>query len=275
MAGRTVSVVIPTFNRATFITRALDSVAAQTCPVSEIIVVDDGSTDGTETIIRRNYPSVKLIRQANHGVSHARNIGISNAAGEWIALLDSDDAWMPKKIERQFDFLARHPRYCVVHCNEIWMRRGTRVNQKEKHRKYGGHIFSRCLPLCAISPSASLIHRSVFDAVGRFDESLPACEDYDMWLRICARYPVLYVDEGLIFKYGGHPDQLSRKYWGMDRFRIRAIAKLLDQQELTDEHRKAAVNTLLEKIEIYLQGAAKRRNRSHVEEFRQMAIRYA
>lgn len=275
MTGMTVSVVIPTFNRAHLITRALDSVAAQTRRVTEVIVVDDGSTDGTEDIIRSNHPYVKLVRQTNHGVSHARNTGIKTAGGEWIAFLDSDDAWLPEKMARQRDALVRHPDYRIVHCDETWIRRGVRVNQKKKHRKYGGHIFSRCLPLCAISPSASLIHRSVFDMVGLFDESLPACEDYDMWLRICSRYPVLYVEQGLIIKYGGHPDQLSRRFWGMDRFRIHAIAKLLEQQQLEDEQRKAAVNTLLGKIEIYLQGAARRSNSSHVEEFKLMADRYA
>ena len=271
----TVSVVIPTFNRINYLRRALDSVVAQTRPVTEIIVVDDGSTDGTTDSVRKRYPEVKVIRQANHGVSHARNTGIRNAAGDWVAFLDSDDAWMPDKMSRQFSALAGHPGYRVVHSNEIWMRRGVRVNQKKKHRKYGGYIFARCLPICAISPSASLIHQSVFAAVGLFDESLPACEDYDMWLRICSRYPVLYLDDKLIIKYGGHPDQLSGQFWGMDRFRIRAIANLLDQQQLADEQRKAAVNALLEKIDIYLQGAAKRRNSLHVEEFLRIAGRHA
>jgi glycosyltransferase involved in cell wall biosynthesis len=275
MDGGTVSVVIPTYNRINYLPRALDSVAAQTRPVTEIIVVDDGSTDGTTEYIRKRYPDVNVIRQANHGVSHARNTGIHNAAGHWVAFLDSDDAWMPDKMSRQFNALAGDPGYRIVHSNEIWIRRGVRVNQKKKHRKYGGHIFTRCLPICAISPSASLIHRSVFAAVGLFDESLPACEDYDMWLRICSRYPVLYLDDELIIKYGGHADQLSRQFWGMDRFRIRAIANLLDQQQLADEQRKAAVDTLLGKIDIYLQGAAKRRNSPHAEEFLRMAHRFS
>lgn len=275
MNGRTVSVVIPTYNRVAYITRALDSVAAQTCPPLEIIVVDDGSTDGTADMLRRDYPRVKVIRQANRGVSHARNTGIGAASGDWIAFLDSDDAWLPEKLARQLRALAEHPKRCIVHCDEVWIRRGIRVNQKAKHRKYGGHIFAKCLPLCVISPSASLINRSVFDEVGMFDESLPACEDYDMWLRICARYPVLYLDEQLIIKYGGHPDQLSRRHWGMDRFRIRAIAKLLEEVWLADEHRNAAIDMLQEKIDIYLQGATKRGNRSHVVEFTRLASRYA
>ena len=268
------SVVIPTFNRAHLISRALDSVVAQTRRVSEIIVVDDGSTDGTEEIIRNNHPRVKLVRQANQGVSRARNNGINTAGGDWIAFLDSDDTWLPEKMARQWHALASHPEYLISHSNEIWIRNGVRVNQKKKHRKYGGHIFSRCLPLCVISPSASLIHRSVFDTVGLFDETLPACEDYDMWLRICSRYPIQYVEQGLIIKHGGHADQLSRRFWGMDRFRILAIAKLLDQQQLAGEYRKLAIDVLLEKIEIYLHGAARRCNSSYVEEFKHLAARY-
>ena len=275
MDGMTVSVVIPTFNRADLITRALDSVTLQSRPISEVIVVDDGSDDGTQDIIRRDYPHVRLITQVNGGVSRARNTGIRNAGGDWIAFLDSDDAWLPEKMERQISTLAIHPEYKIVHNDEIWIRRGKRLNQKLKHRKFGGFIFSRCLPICVISPSASLIHRSVFDAVGLFDESLPACEDYDMWLRICSRYPVLYIDEELIVKYGGHPGQLSGKFWGMDRFRIRAIAKLLDQTALSEDDRAAAVAVLQNKIRIYLLGAAKRSNNRHVEEFMHLAARYA
>ena len=275
MDGMTVSVIIPTFNRADLITRALDSVTLQSRPISEVIVVDDGSDDGTQDIIRRDYPHVRLITQVNGGVSRARNTGIRNAGGDWIAFLDSDDAWLPEKMERQISTLAIHPEYKIVHNDEIWIRRGKRLKQKLKHRKFGGFIFSRCLPICVISPSASLIHRSVFDAVGLFDESLPACEDYDMWLRICSRYPVLYIDEELIVKYGGHPGQLSGKFWGMDRFRIRAIAKLLDQTALSEDDRAAAVAVLQNKIRIYLLGAAKRSNNRHVEEFMHLAARYA
>lgn len=275
MDGGSISVVIPTCNRAPLISRALDSVLAQTRPVLEIIVVDDGSTDGSAELVRSHYPEVKLLRQANHGVSHARNTGIRAAAGDWIAFLDSDDAWLPEKVARQCDALGRQPGLRIVHCNEIWIRRGVRINQKQRHRKYGGHIFTRCLPICAVSPSAALIHRSIFDAVGLFDESLPACEDYDMWLRICSRYPVLYLDEQLIIKYGGHADQLSQRYWGMDRFRIQAIARLLEAGQLAHDQRMAAINTLQEKINIYLNGAARRRNTRHVEEFSRLASRYA
>jgi len=146
----------------------------------------------------------------------------------------------------------------LCHTNEIWIRNGRRVNPMKKHTKYGGRIFSKCLPLCVISPSAVVLHRSVLARTGLFDESLPACEDYDLWLRVSSHFPVLYIEEPLIVKYGGHPDQLSRRYWGMDRFRIQALEKLLASETLSPADQRAASNELLDKIEIYLSGARKR-----------------
>lgn len=263
-----VSVVIPTFDRESVLPRALDSVFAQTRPPAEVIVVDDGSTDSTVRCLEVEYPQVELLTQENRGVSAARNRGIEAASEEWIALLDSDDEWTPTKLERQFDRLATHPENLVCHTDEIWIRHHRRVNPKRKHAKYGGRIFQYCLPLCAMSPSSILVHRSVFDAVGLFDEEMPACEDYDLWLRICARYPVLYLDEALVVKYGGHPDQLSRRIWGLDRFRIRALEKILDSGELGTDDAEATLNTLLEKIDIYVAGAEKREKREDVELYR-------
>ena len=263
-----VSVVIPTYNRESVLARALDSVFAQTREPAEVIVVDDGSTDGTASYLEHRYPQVTLLMQENRGVSAARNRGIETAAEEWIAFLDSDDEWTPTKLERQLDELATHPEILVCHTDEIWIRHHRRVNPRRKHAKYGGRIFQYCLPLCAMSPSSVLIHRSVLDDVGGFDAEMPACEDYDLWLRICARYPVLYVDEPLVVKYGGHPDQLSRRVWGLDRFRIRALEKILESGELDEEDRNAALETLLEKIDIFISGAEKRERWDAVESYR-------
>ncbi|MGB7490221.1 MAG: glycosyltransferase family A protein, partial [Thermoanaerobaculia bacterium] len=193
-----VSVVIPTFDRASVLARAVDSVVAQTHSPAEVIVVDDGSTDDTAELVERRFPSVRLLRQENRGVSAARNRGIEASGGEWIALLDSDDEWRPSKLERQMSGLEERPELRVCHTDEIWIRQGRRVNPRQIHAKHGGWIFEHCLPLCAMSPSSILIHRSIFEVVGMFDEELPACEDYDLWLRICSRYPVLYVDEPLV-----------------------------------------------------------------------------
>jgi glycosyltransferase involved in cell wall biosynthesis len=233
----------------------------------DIHVIDDGSTDGTRELIEREFLDARLLRavhtvhyvhQPNRGVSAARNRGIAESRGEWIAFLDSDDAWLPRKLEKQLAALAANPGFRLCHTDEIWVRRGRRVNPMKKHAKAGGDIFERCLALCAISPSSALVHRSLFDEVGTFDESLPACEDYDLWLRVTSREPVLYVDEPLVIKHGGHDDQLSRLHWGMDRFRVRAIEKLLIDGALDDLQRAAAVRALNEKLEILAAGADKR-----------------
>ena len=253
-----VSVVIPTFERRSMLPQALDSVIAQSRAPREIIVVDDGSTDGTAEMLAANYADVCCLRQPRRGVSAARNAGIRRAQGEWVAFLDSDDTWKLDKLERQLAALASHPDQRVCHTDEIWMRRGVRVNPKRKHAKRGGMIFQACLPLCCISPSSVMIHRTVFDAVGTFDENLPACEDYDLWLRICSRFPVLFVDEPLVIKHGGHDDQLSRAHFGMDRFRIAALEKILRSGYLDAPQTAAARTVLAEKIRVYANGARKR-----------------
>jgi len=253
-----ISVIIPTHNRAELLPRALDSVLEQTRPPDEIIVVDDGSDDGTDELVRRQYPSVRYLHQRNRGVSAARNRGIAAAGGEWIALLDSDDSWLPGKLAAQRQALTEQPDHRICHTEEIWIRNGKRVNAMKKHAKGGGHIYRRCLPLCVISPSSVLLHRGLLMETGDFDESLPACEDYDLWLRICAREPVLFVEEPQIVKYGGHEDQLSRRHWGMDRFRIQALEKILETGNLGTEDRAATLAMLAEKCEILALGAEKR-----------------
>jgi glycosyltransferase involved in cell wall biosynthesis len=269
-----VSVVIPTFNRAATLRRALGSVLRQSRPADEIIVIDDGSTDGTFELLARDFPKVRVRVQQNRGVSSARNLGIAAATSDWIAFLDSDDEWLPEKLEIQFRELAMRPEYRICHSDEIWIRRGIRVNPMNKHRKKGGWIFQDCLPLCAISPSSAVLHRSLLDSVGNFDENLPACEDYDLWLRVASRYPVLYVDRRLVVKYGGHEDQLSKRYWGMDRFRIRALEKIISAGHLNPDQRRAACSTLVRKARIYCEGARKRSRSAEVAHYEALCERY-
>ena len=254
----TISVIVPTFNRVHTLPRAIDSVLRQTRPADEIIVVDDGSEDGTAELLHRHYPQIRNLQQNNQGVSAARNRGIRQAKGEWIALLDSDDAWLPGKLEAQLRALEAEPAARLCHTEEVWIRNGKRVNQKDRHAKSGGWIFRNCLPLCVISPSAALLHRSLLDEIGEFDEGLPACEDYDLWLRICSVEPVVFVETPQIEKYGGHDDQLSRKHWGMDRFRIQALQKIIGSGRLTPGDLAAACSVLADKAAIFAAGARKR-----------------
>lgn len=267
-----ISVIIPTFNRLSSLPKAVDSVMAQTYPALEIIIVDDGSSDGTIDWLQGREHPVYFIQQENHGVSHARNRAIEKSSGNWIALLDSDDYWYPHKLERQVQAIEQSAHYRLCHCDEHWFRNGVRVNPKNKHRKSGGHIFEQCLPLCAISPSASLIQRTVFEDTGLFDESFPACEDYDLWLRITSREPVLYVDEPLLAKTGGHSDQLSSRYAAMDRFRLKALAKLLRNHSLNEQQRICVLKTFHSKFSIYCNGA---RKRGHLERAQKAEEQYS
>lgn len=255
-----ISVIIPTFNRAGLLPRALASVLDQSRPADEIIVVDDGSSDQTRELIQTEFPTVSLISQNNQGVSAARNRGVEASSGSWLAFLDSDDEWLPEKLEVQMQAAASNPQFSLIHSDEIWFRRGVRVNQMKKHRKSGGDIFLDCLPRCVISPSAVVLRRELFDAVGQFDESLPACEDYDLWLRICHEKEVLYVDKPLLKKYGGHEDQLSSRHWGMDRFRVKALDKLLGQASLEANKKQETRAILQEKCRVLMIGARKRNN---------------
>jgi glycosyltransferase involved in cell wall biosynthesis len=269
-----ISVIIPTFNRVHTLPRALDSVRAQTHPADEIIVVDDGSDDDTARLMAEEYPDCRYLRQPNRGVSSARNLGIEKAHGEWIALLDSDDAWLPGKLAMQTKALAANPERRLCHTEEIWIRNGTRVNPMSKHAKQGGRIFQHCLPLCVISPSSVLLHRELFALYGDFDTRLPACEDYDLWLRLCAHETVLFIEQPLTVKYGGHSDQLSRQHWGMDRFRVEALEKILRSATLGEADRRAATAMLIEKAGILAQGAKKRGRLSRAEKYQRLQDHY-
>ncbi|MFT5896743.1 MAG: glycosyltransferase involved in cell wall biosynthesis [bacterium] len=265
LSTATVTVIIPTHNRIDSLSIAINSVLDQQYPIDELIVVDDGSTDGTSDWCKQTHPEVILITQENHGVSHARNRAVEIAQGEWIALLDSDDRWYPEKLSIQMDAISQNPELRFCHCDEHWIRNGKRVNPKHKHRKYGGDVFKHCLPLCAVSPSASLLHRSLFSDVGLFDESLPACEDYDLWLRICCREEVLFVDQALLEKTGGHEDQLSQRYPVMDQYRLKALAKILRAGILSAEQQQQASTTFHEKLKIFCLGARKRGRQQSIQ----------
>jgi len=262
-----ISVVIPSHNRGHCLDRALQSVYGQTSSVDEVILVDDGSTDGSAARAAAQFPELVVIEQPRQGVSAARNRGIIAARHDWIALLDSDDSWQPGKIEAIREVAARQGDFVLYHSDEIWIRNGVRVNPMHKHRKHGGWIFKQCLPLCAISPSTTVIHRQTLLELGMFDEDLPACEDYDLWLRLCHRFPVYFVDQQLVTRYGGHADQLSRQYPLMDRFRVRSLHRLLESGKLRDDDFAAARAMLMQKLEILLRGAHRHGNRAVIAEF--------
>ena len=252
------SVIIPTHNRKDLLRRALNSVSSQTLVPYEIIVVDDGSTDGTKDWVLEKLPYVRYIYQDNSGVSSARNTGIKESKGLWIAFLDSDDEWMPNKLEKQERAINASKESWLCHTNEVWIRNGIRVNQMKKHQKYGGDVFKNCLDICRISPSSVLIKREVFEMVGLFDESLKVCEDYDLWLRITSLLPIIFLDQPLIVKYGGHADQLSRVENGIEQYRIKSLEKIIRSESLSADQLKSAKLHLLKKLKIFSSGLEKR-----------------
>ncbi|QPJ66255.1 MAG: glycosyltransferase family 2 protein [Candidatus Nitrohelix vancouverensis] len=269
-----VSIIVPTYNRKNFLKDCLSSIINQTFRNYEVFVVDDGSSDGTETLTS-DFPQVRFIfLQENGGVSRARNIGVQAARGAYICFLDSDDLWLENKLEVQMEWMRKHPEAMAVHTDEIWIRRGRRVNPMSKHAKHGGDIFERCLPFCIVSPSSILLKKELFDRVGGFDESLPACEDYDLWLRIAAQFRIELIDEKLMIKRGGHADQLSHKHWGMDRFRVRSLLNLLESGNLNPSQRSLTIGELAEKCRILALGCDKRGKVQDAEKYRTIMNKY-
>jgi glycosyltransferase involved in cell wall biosynthesis len=265
-----VSVIIPTYNRGWSLAQAVDSVLAQDFSEFELVVIDDGSDDDTSHLLERYGAAIRVLRQSNQGVSAARNAGIAAAQAGLIAFLDSDDFWLPGKLGRQVEFFNRHAEALICQTEETWIRHGRRVNPGKRHSKRTGMIFEPSLDLCLISPSAVMVRRELFDRVGFFDESLPACEDYDLWLRTTCRYPVHLIETAFIVKRGGHPDQLSRT-WGLDRFRIASIEKLLAGDRLSTDQRRAAVAVLKRKCAIYAGGCRKRGRMAEAEQYEKTA----
>ena len=257
-----ISVIIPTYNRCDLLKRAINSVIKQTITPKEIIIVDNGSTDQTYQMVSSLFPEINYFIEKKRGVSAARNKGILESKSKWIAFLDSDDAWKPTKLEKQIEFsIFNQDKYRIIHTDETWYRNKKFLNQLKKHKKSGGNIFKNSLQLCCISPSSVVLKKQIFEEYGLFDENLEVCEDYDMWIRITSKEEVGFLDSPLVLKYGGHSDQLSKKFWGMDRFRIKSLEKNLKNEHFSKSQKINVLDTLIEKLTIVSDGALKRGNK--------------
>ncbi|MCU0608241.1 MAG: glycosyltransferase [Chitinispirillaceae bacterium] len=268
-----VAVIIPTFNRAAVLERAVSSVLSQTFRDFELVIINDGSTDETENLSLLKIPDPRLrviSLPENHGVSFARNAGVRATTANWIAFLDSDDEWLPKKLERQISWVTSNPAIGICQTKEIWIRDGKRVNPPRTHEKTGGDIFARSLERCMITPSSVMLSRELFNAAGGFDESLPACEDFDLWLKITCGHPVGLVDHYLLKRYGGHDDQLSSRYPILDIFRIESIKKIIASKVLSPEQELLARKSLIKRAAIVAGGFRKRGNHSEYERYQEM-----
>jgi glycosyltransferase involved in cell wall biosynthesis len=272
-----VSVIIPTYNRGHLLERAVNSVLKQTFRDFELIVVDDASEDHTGRLKILTDNADKLTYYclpSNRGVSAARNFGLQKSRGEWIAFLDSDDEWFPEKLEKHLAWHSEHPGYRISQTQEIWVRKGVRVNPPKTHKKILGFQFKENLKRCMITPSSVMIEKKLLDETGGFNEDFPGCEDYDLWLRITGRYPVGLVDEFLLTRYGGHADQLSSTIPVLDRFRIQSMESILQDKALSDEQRGFVRDELFKKAMIVAQGNLKRGNEKGHEQYQNIARRY-
>ena len=301
------SVIIPTHNREKFLKIALESVLQQTFDNYELIIVDDGSTDNTRDMIegrgtpvarlpsaarRRGLarlsakpraeggwdegrkPQIKYLYQENKGPAAARNRGVAESRGRYICFLDTDDRYRRDKLEVTCRYIKKYPQYYVFHTQELWYRQGALLSQKIYHKKPTGFVFENAVKLCSISISTAAIKKDIFETVGLFDEKLPACEDYDFWLRVTHQFPVLLIPECLTIKEGGHPDQQSARYPAMDTFRIYALNKILEAGVLNEAHYKIALGELKNKCEIFIKGASKRNRTKEIEEYKNLIAKF-
>ena len=259
MTSMNVSVVIPAFNRPRKLKRAVESVFAQTCRSFELFVVDDASTADLSTVQstveKAGHRWIRL--PENFGPAAARNAGAAASTGEWIAFLDSDDRWLPEKLERQLAWHEVHSGFEISQCEEAWIRNGEPVYKpKRLHQPSTGRIFDKCVELCCISPSSVMMSRKLWAESGGFDERFRVCEDYELWLRIALNREVGLVPGKFVEKYGGHDDQLSSSVEAIDRWRVLALLENLDRT--TGDDRKTVLAGIVTKAGILEAGARKR-----------------
>lgn len=254
------SVIIPTHNREKLLPRAVDSVLNQSFSNFELIIVDDCSTDNSNkylhSISKKNKKVTIIKTDTNKGVSHARNLGVSISQSNWVTFLDSDDEWLPFKLQKQYEYILNHKKAQLIHSNEIWIKNGVRINQHNKHKKSGGDIFNRSLNFCIIAPSTVAINKQTWNKYGPFDEEMTVCEDYDLWLKISLTEQIDFINDILIKKYGGHSDQLSTRYVAMDYYRVKSMINLIIQRksDFTEEKLLETKNIIDKKYQILCKG---------------------
>lgn len=272
-----VSVILPTYNRSTFISQAIHSVLAQGDQLGELIIIDDGSTDDTTTLITKRFNRDDIVyrKTTNRGPASARNLGVEMARYPYLAFIDSDDRWQPGKITKQMLAMHENPRFDISHTDEIWYRLGQHLNKKSIHKPRHGYIFPHCLQLCAVGMSTVIMKKELFLQSGGFDESLPCCEDYDLWLRLSWQHDFLLVPQALTIKEGGRPDQLSWQYRvGMDKYRIQALENLIENYPLAELQLKQTIEELKRKCLIYGNGCIKHGKEEQGRQYLGKAARY-
>lgn len=273
-----VSIVIPVYNRASFLGEAIASVQAQTYPHLELVIGDDGSTDETletaEAALKAfsTHPDRTgwVLALPHRGRAGAvRNCCVQNCRGQRVAFLDSDDLWLPQKIERQV--LLHREGFRLSHTREEWRRRGRVVSQNKMCHRREGHIFAETLKKCILGPSTVMVEREFFLSSGGFREDLEIAEDYELWLRLCREEKIGYIDEPLTIKRGGHGDQLSEKYGQIEIFRIQGLCDLVEGGAFSPDQEVLAREELSRKCVIYAKGCLKRGKRDEGRRYQALA----
>ncbi len=292
-----VSVIIPVYNRPKLATEAVRSVLLQSYPQLECILVDDGSSEAPEEACRlcAADPRFRYLPIEHTGMPGAvRNRGVEAARYELLAFLDSDDLWLPRKLELQVQLLQEQPAQrlggfaALVHSREIWLRGEKIISQKGQRFERRGEVFAEALKKCMIGPSTVLMRRDVYEQLGGFREDLEIAEDYELWLRLTALYPVEFVEEPLIVKRAGHGAQLSEKYGHIELFRLKGLEDLVRRRWFAGQASSQSINKnptphlqhmasaeLADKCAIYAAGCRKRGREQEAQLYEAKASEYS
>lgn len=240
MSAPAVSVIIPCYNAERYIGATIASVLAQDQPGMEIIVVDDGSSDGSVALVRSSFPEVRVEQQANAGVAAARNTGLALARGEWVAFVDADDVWLPGKLAAQFAQMRALPGCRMSYTAwQVWpsaeplpdsamlAQLAAVADDSARWSGASGWIYPQLLLDCVVWTSTVLAERSLFEETGGFDTGLRIGEDYDLWLRASRLTPILRVARPYAL-YRMHPASITRSM-PTDNYRARVIGRALQQ----------------------------------------------
>jgi glycosyltransferase involved in cell wall biosynthesis len=260
------SIIIPTYNRSNFLLNAIQSVLKQTLKSFEIIIVDDNSNDDTKKkilefsnminknlIIKNDFFFIKTLQskcveiesflesedqnfkyiklKKNNGVSISRNIGSLFSRYNFLCFLDSDDLWHKNKLQKQSKVILSNKDIHLIHTNEKWLFNGKHLNKKNIHKVDKNSFIADSLMRCMISPSSVCIKKNIFFDCNGFNEDYTVCEDYDLWLKFLFHYNISYIDEKLVTKHGGHEGQLSKRFNGMDYWRVKSLIYLLKRNK--------------------------------------------
>ena len=257
-----ISIIIPVYNRSNLLREAVKSVIYQNFRDFELIIADDCSEENIkktlETITQIESISLKYLKLQRHSgmPGFVRNSGCKIAEGSYIAFLDSDDLWLPDKLEKQVALITKNISIC--HTREIWQRGDKVVSQSSQRHKREGDIFEDSLIKCIIGPSTVIMERGLFEKHGGFREDIEIAEDYELWLRITESTQVAYIDEPLVIKRAGDWEQLSEKYGQIEIFRIKALKELVEKSFFKSDKMNLAKKVLSEKCRIYASGCRKR-----------------